>query len=61
MLVRNILFNDVFISYVIIRLLELSLPMINDYDFKLEYSPIITAFKNIADKIRLVELINKII
>ena len=60
MLIRDMLFNDVFISHVSIRLVELSLPLIYDYDFKLECSPTTTFCKNSADKSRVLESITKI-
>lgn len=44
-LVRDILFEDININYVSTQLSQLYLPMMQDYDSELEYSPTITAFK----------------
>lgn len=51
MLVRDILFEDIDINYVSTQLSQLYLPMMQDYDSELEYSPTITAFKNSGEKV----------
>lgn len=51
MLVRDILFEGIDINHISIQLSQLYLPMMQDYDSELEYSPTIIAFKNSGEKV----------
>lgn len=51
MLIRNILFEGINTSQAGIRLLQLYLSLLEDYDYRLEYSSTITAFKNSVNEL----------
>ena len=51
LLVRDVLFDDIDISQVSVQLSNLYLPLLDDYDFTLEYAQTVEAFKHSAEKV----------
>lgn len=51
LLVRDVLFGNIDISHISVQLSKLYLPLLDDYDSALEYSPTINAFKDSTRKV----------